>query len=100
MVSTKARKRSKVRSVLIRDEPAEILAWAWAGMMVFVPSPTNPPQMPFTSSVGRAPFRSRTVYPVSPTSAGTPMEAWYAASSNGSAASAARSVSVRATTSS
>ena len=37
------------------------LAWAWAGMIVLLPSPWKPPQMPLTSSVGRAPRRSRTV---------------------------------------
>ena len=31
-----------------------ILAWAWAGMIVLLPSPWKPPQMPLTSSVGRA----------------------------------------------
>ncbi len=29
-----------------------ILAWACAGMMVLLPSPWKPPQMPLTSSVG------------------------------------------------
>ena len=49
------------------------LAWAWAGMIVLVPSPWNPPHRPFTSSVGRAPRRSRTLKPASPTSAGVPI---------------------------
>ena len=31
------------------------LAWAWAGMIVFEPSPVKPPQIPLTSSVGRMP---------------------------------------------
>ena len=30
------------------------LAWAWAGMIVLLPSPWKPPHMPLTSSVGRA----------------------------------------------
>ena len=76
------------------------MAWAWAGMMVLLPSPWKPPQMPLTSSVGRAPRRSRVVKPASPNSAGTPIAARYASSSNGSAANAARSASVSGTTSS
>ena len=39
----------------------EILAEAFDGITVFVPSPMYPPQMPFTSSDGRTPVRSRVV---------------------------------------
>ena len=48
------------------------LAWAWAGMIVFEPSPWKPPQIPLTSRVGRAPIRSSVVKPASPTSARRP----------------------------
>jgi len=77
-----------------------ILAWACPGMMVLLPSPEKPPQIPLTSSVGRAPRRSMVVQPDSPTSAGTSSSARSASSSNGRAAIAARSASVSATTSS
>ena len=36
----------------------DIFAEAFAGMMVLVPSSIYPPQMPFTSSVGRTPVLS------------------------------------------
>ena len=68
-----------------------ILAPARPGMIVLVPSPEKPPQMPFTSSVGRAPRRSSVVQPDSPTSAGTSSSARSASSSNGRAAIAVRS---------
>jgi len=35
-----------------------ILAWASQGITVFTPGPVKPPQMPFTSRVGRADARS------------------------------------------
>ena len=79
---------------------AEILACACAGMIVLPPSPWNPLHMPLTSSVGRADLRSSVDQPASPTSAGTGIEARNASSSNGSAAMAARSAAVSATTSS
>ena len=69
------------------------LAWAWAGMIVLLPSPVNPPQMPLTSSVGRVARRSSVEKPASPTRAGSPRWAWYAASSKGNAARAALSAS-------
>src|SRR6478609_1374568 len=62
-----------------------ILAWAWAGMIVLLPSPVNPAQMPLTSSVGRVARRSSVEKPASPTNAGRPRWAWYAASSKGRA---------------
>ncbi len=62
-------------------------------MIVLAPSPEKPPQMPLTSSVGRALRRSIVVQPDSPTSAGTSSSARSASSSNGSAAIAARSAS-------
>ena len=39
----------------------DTLAWAVAGMMVLVPAPLNPPQMPLMSAVGRPDIRSRGV---------------------------------------
>ena len=77
-----------------------ILAWARPGMIVLLPSPEKPPQIPFTSSVGRAPRRSVVVQPDSPTSAGTSSSRRSASSSSGRAANATRSASERATTSS
>jgi hypothetical protein len=54
----------------------EIFALAREGMIVFAPSPWKPPQMPFTSSVGRAHMRSRTWNLRSPQSeGGLPAEA-------------------------
>ena len=48
------------------------LAAAQAGMIVFDPGPWYPPQMPLTSSVGRAHSRSVGVKPGSPWSAFNP----------------------------
>ena len=78
----------------------DTFACAWAGMIVFAPSPWNPPQIPFTSRVGRVARRSSVVQPASPTSSDTGISARYASSSNGSAAIAARSSAVSGTTSS
>ena len=64
MSSTKARSASKTRSGSWAVTSRQLtFAWAWAGMIVFVPAPWNPPQMPLTSSVGRAPLRSSDAEP-------------------------------------
>ena len=52
---------------------ADSLAWAWAGMMVLVPSPWKPAHMPQMSRVGRAPRRTTGMRPGSPNSSDTPM---------------------------
>ena len=45
--ATYARSASKIRSGSWFGTSRQlILAWAWAGMIVFEPSPWNPPQMP------------------------------------------------------
>ena len=44
----------------------EILAMAFAGSTVLLPSPVKPESMPFTSRVGRAPMRSALLNPRSP----------------------------------
>src|SRR5581483_7757674 len=49
-----------------------ILAPACAGMIVLLPGPEYPPQMPLTSRVGRSHIRSSGVQPSSPTVAGAP----------------------------
>ena len=52
------RARRSCRGSMSATRRHETLACAWAGMIVLEPSPWKPPQMPLTSSVGRAPLRS------------------------------------------
>ena len=48
-------------NVLELETFVEIFADAFDGKTVLAPSPVYPPQMPFTSSVGRLPVRSNVV---------------------------------------
>ena len=63
-------------------------------MTVFAPSPVNPPQIPFTSTVGRAHSRSRVLNPASPHNPGAPIDFRNFASEWGREAIALRSAAV------
>jgi len=76
------------------------IAFAHEGMIVLLPGPWYPPQMPLHSSVGRNHMRSSGRRPRSPASSGTPSVSASAASSNGRArSSASASVSMSGTSS-
>ena len=68
----------------------EIFAFAFEGSTVFAPSPMYPPQIPFTSKVGRIPVLSMVVYPFSPHSSSTPKSSLYTSISKGASFKALR----------
>ena len=78
----------------------DIFAYALAAITVLAPSPVYPPQIPFTSIVGRMELRSFVEYPSSPCTSDKSNAFLYASKLNGAFAISARSAALRTSTSS